>query len=70
VRRLESHESEAQALVGDVTYRVWRLYMAAAAYGFRIGRIGIVQSLLAKPGAHGAVRLPRTRADLYRESPT
>jgi cyclopropane-fatty-acyl-phospholipid synthase len=69
VRRLESHESEAQALVGDVTYRVWRLYMAAAAYGFRIGRIGIVQSLLAKPGAHGAVRLPRTRADLYRESP-
>jgi cyclopropane-fatty-acyl-phospholipid synthase len=70
VRRLESHESEARAIVGDVTYRVWRLYMSAAAYAFRIGRIGIVQSLLAKPSDQGVVRLPRTRDDLYGTSST
>jgi hypothetical protein len=42
--------------------------MAAAAYGFRVGRIGIVQSLLAKPDANGCVQLPPTRSDIY--SPT
>jgi hypothetical protein len=39
--------------------------MAASAYGFRTGRIGIIQSLLAKPYADGRVELPRTREDLY-----
>jgi hypothetical protein len=41
------------------------LYMSASAYGFRIGRIGIVQTLLAKQDAAGGVQLPRNRADLY-----
>ena len=67
IRRLESHRAEAIALVGEPTYRVWRLYMSASAYGFRTGRIGIIQSLLAKPGSDGRVELPRTREDLYRE---
>ena len=66
VHRLESHREEAIALAGEPTYRVWRLYMAASAYGFRTGRIGIIQSLLAKPWADGRVELPRTREDLYR----
>jgi cyclopropane-fatty-acyl-phospholipid synthase len=65
IRRLESHREEAIALVGEPTYRVWRLYMSASAYGFRTGRIGIIQSLLAKPRADGRVDLPRTRKDLY-----
>ena len=65
VKRLESHHEEAVALVGEPTYRVWRLYMSASAYGFRTGRIGIIQSLLAKPHADGRVELPRTREDLY-----
>jgi cyclopropane-fatty-acyl-phospholipid synthase len=65
VRRLERSQAEAKAIVGDATYRVWRLYMAAAAHGFNTGRIGIIQSLLAKPDARGGVNLPRTRADLY-----
>jgi cyclopropane-fatty-acyl-phospholipid synthase len=64
-RRLESRQQEAIALVGEPTYRVWRLYMSASAYGFRTGRIGIIQSLLAKPQRNGRVDLPRTRADLY-----
>jgi cyclopropane-fatty-acyl-phospholipid synthase len=65
VRRLERRQAEVKAMVGDITYRVWRLYMAASAHGFRSGRIGIIQSLLAKPDARGSVHLPRTRADLY-----
>jgi cyclopropane-fatty-acyl-phospholipid synthase len=65
VHRLEAHRREAVALVGEPTFRVWRLYMSASAYGFRSGRIGIIQSLLAKPRAGGHVDLPRTREDLY-----
>ncbi|MDB4874414.1 MAG: SAM-dependent methyltransferase [Gemmatimonadetes bacterium] len=65
VRRLEQHEDEARATVGDVVYRVWRLYMSASAHGFHIGRIGVVQSLLAKQDAAGRVPLPPSRADLY-----
>jgi cyclopropane-fatty-acyl-phospholipid synthase len=65
VHRLEAHHDEAVDLVGEETYRVWRLYMSASAYGFRTGRIGIIQSLLAKPNGDGRVELPRTRADIY-----
>ena len=65
VRRLEANEAQARALTSDVTYRVWRLYMAASAYGFRVGRIGIIQSLLAKRDDAGRASVPRTRADLY-----
>jgi cyclopropane-fatty-acyl-phospholipid synthase len=65
VRRLERHQAEARSIAGDVTYRAWRLYMAASAHGFRSGRIGIIQSLLAKPDPLGAVNLPRSRSDLY-----
>ena len=61
VRRLEARREEAIALVGEPTYRVWRLYMSASAYGFRTGRIGIIQSLLAKPYLDGPLDLPLTR---------
>ena len=63
--RLEAHATEAINIVGVVTYRVWRLYMAASAYGFRTGRIGILQTLLAKPDGSGDAGLPWTRRDLY-----
>jgi cyclopropane-fatty-acyl-phospholipid synthase len=64
VRRLEDRHADAQRIAGEVIYRVWRLYMSAAAYGFRTGRIGVVQSLFAKPDANGLVRMPRTRSDV------
>jgi len=65
IQRLEARRREAAALVGEATYRVWRLYMSASAHGFRSGRIGIIQSLLAKPHRDGRVELPMTREDLY-----
>jgi cyclopropane-fatty-acyl-phospholipid synthase len=66
IRRLEARRREAVELVGDATYRVWRLYMAASAHGFRTGRIGIVQSLLAKARGDGQVEVPRGREDIYK----
>jgi cyclopropane-fatty-acyl-phospholipid synthase len=65
VSRLESHEQEAVRIVGNLAYRVWRLYMAGSAHGFQSGRIGVVQTLLAKPDQQGSAGLPATRADLY-----
>jgi cyclopropane-fatty-acyl-phospholipid synthase len=64
VRRLEEHADEARKLTGDVTYRIWRLYMSGAAHGFQVGSSNIYQALLAKP-AHGESGLPLTRADWY-----
>lgn len=65
VRRLEKHAEEARKLTGDVTYRIWRLYMSGAAHGFRVGTSNIYQTLLAKP-AQGESGLPLTRSDWYR----
>jgi len=65
LHRLEAHEQEAKRLVGEHTYRVWRLYMSAGAQGFSSARINIIQTLLAKPDASGRSRVPLTREDLY-----
>jgi hypothetical protein len=43
--------------------------MNASARGFALGRLGLIQSLLAKPRRDGTVRIPPTRRDLYRPSP-
>jgi cyclopropane-fatty-acyl-phospholipid synthase len=65
VRRLEDHEDEARRLVGDATYRVWRVYMAGCTHFFLSGAMGVVQTLWGKPAEDGSVPLPATRADLY-----
>lgn len=65
VNRLEDRHNEAIAAADEVTYRTWRLYMAASAYGFQAGRICVNQTLLSKP-AGGKSNVPLTRADLYR----
>jgi cyclopropane-fatty-acyl-phospholipid synthase len=65
VQNLEANRSQAVAAAGDQSYRAWRLYMAASAQGFRTGRLGVYQALLAKPREDGSVSLPATRRDLY-----
>ncbi len=40
--------------------------MAGSAHGFSVGRISVVQMLLAKPDAQGRAHLPLTREDIYR----
>ena len=66
VRRLEAHHDEAVNLVGETTYRVWRLFMSGSAYGFDTGRQSVYQTLLVKRDANGRSGLPLTRKDWYR----
>ena len=65
VDNLEANKEMAVAAAGMQAYRTWRLYMAGSAQGFRVGRIAVFQSLLAKPREDGSVEIPMTRRDLY-----
>jgi cyclopropane-fatty-acyl-phospholipid synthase len=47
------------------TERIWRIYMAGSARNFALGRMGLMQTLLAKPGRDGGSDIPPTRRDLY-----
>ncbi len=61
--RLEARFDEAVAIAGERRARLYRLYLAASAVGFRIGRTSVYQLLLAKRTASGrAEGLPRSRA--------
>ena len=66
VANLERNKEAAIAATDERTYRVWRMYMAGSAQGFSRGRMGLFQTLLAKPDAERRVPLPSTRRDLYR----
>jgi cyclopropane-fatty-acyl-phospholipid synthase len=65
VRRLECRHADAVRIAGEQVYRIWRLYMAASATGFKEGDIGLVQLLLSKTTEDGVCRLPPTRDHLY-----
>ncbi|HEY8965174.1 MAG TPA: cyclopropane-fatty-acyl-phospholipid synthase family protein [Candidatus Methylacidiphilales bacterium] len=65
IRRLETRREEALRLVDEVTYRVWRLYMAGCAHNFQVGRISVYQTLLAKLSGNGTSRAPASRAGWY-----
>ncbi|HEY8309645.1 MAG TPA: cyclopropane-fatty-acyl-phospholipid synthase family protein [Gemmatimonadaceae bacterium] len=65
VRRLEHERAAAVKSAGEEVYRIWRLYMAASAYGFASGRLAIDQVLFAKPTAGGTAMIPLTRGDIY-----
>jgi cyclopropane-fatty-acyl-phospholipid synthase len=65
--RLEARFAEAEALVGRRRARAWRLYLAASAVAFRLGRNTVLQLLLARRTAAGrAEGLPRSRAEWHR----
>jgi len=64
VQRLMAHREEAIKVSDEVTYRTWRLYMSASAYGFEAGNINVNQTLLSKM-KDGHSHVPLTRADLY-----
>ncbi|ACG72876.1 Cyclopropane-fatty-acyl-phospholipid synthase [Anaeromyxobacter sp. K] len=66
--RLEERYGEAVGLVGERRARLYRLYLAASAAGFRLGRISVFQLLLARPDAEGrAAGTPRSRSGWYAE---
>ena len=68
LHRLEAHHDEALRFVDEATYRVWRLYLAGSAYGFRRGQLAVYQTLLAKLDPCGQSNLPLTRDDWYTQS--
>jgi len=63
--RLELHRDQALQVVGEPTYRVWRLFLPGSANGFAEGALNVYQVLLLKPN-DGRSGLPLTRADWYR----
>jgi cyclopropane-fatty-acyl-phospholipid synthase len=64
VKRLEANRDEVIKLVGEVSYRVFRIYMAGATLGFKAGTYSLNQILLSKPD-DGCAHLPLSRADWY-----
>lgn len=64
VKRLEANHDEVVKLVGEASYRVFRIYMAGATLGFKSGVYSLNQLLLSKPN-EGSADLPLTRADWY-----
>ena len=70
VHSLEEKSRDAIALVGNHTYRVWKLYMSGSAHAFATAGINVIQTLLAKPDAAGRSNLPPTRDDIYNGAAT
>jgi cyclopropane-fatty-acyl-phospholipid synthase len=64
VNRLDAKRDEVIQLVGERTYRVWRLYMTGSALQFEQGKTAIYQ-ILAERKHDGLPNLPLTRRDLY-----
>jgi len=65
VANLERNGAAVTRIAGSRAFRIWRLYMGGSAQGFRSGRLGLFQTLLAKPYADGTAAIPATRRDLY-----
>ncbi|WP_186782675.1 class I SAM-dependent methyltransferase [Streptomyces sp. CBG33] len=62
---LEERWDEAVALVGEVTARVWRLYLAGGSLAFDQRRMGVDQILAVRPGRDGSSGMPATPAAWY-----
>jgi len=63
VHALETKRNEAVAYSSEVTYRLWRLYMAGCAFYFDEGSIGLHQVLAGHQ--HQLQPVPLRRDDLY-----
>ena len=64
VSNIEAAHDAVVAETDEVTYRIWRLYMAGSAHGFHAGGLNVFQSLLHRP-CGGPAPLPPTREDWY-----
>ena len=65
VTNLIANQDVAVRSTDERTERIWRIYMAGSARGFALGRMGLMQTLLAKARPDGGVDVPATRRDLY-----
>ncbi len=65
VQALEKNYQQAVQQTSEVTYRLWRLYMAGSAYFFNEGSLGVHQLLVSHQ--HDTIAVPLRRDDLYNE---
>ncbi|MER5312653.1 cyclopropane-fatty-acyl-phospholipid synthase family protein [Streptomyces sp. NPDC002773] len=63
--RLEDHWPKVEDLVGEITGRVWRLYLAGASLAFAERRMGVDQILSVRPTREGGSAMPPTPAGWY-----
>lgn len=63
IQALERHREQVVALVGETTYRVWRLYMAGSAWYFDEGSINVYQVLAGH--MYQSLTVPLRRDDIY-----
>ena len=62
----EAHTDEIKQLVPDLTYRVWRVYLAGCAYAFAQHWVSIHQVLVCKAGAESSLNpTPWSREYIY-----
>jgi cyclopropane-fatty-acyl-phospholipid synthase len=61
ITNLENSWGEAVGLVGDARARIWRLYMAASANGFKEGGLALHQVLGVRATGQGESGMPATR---------
>jgi len=66
-RRLQVNRAAAIAEVGEVRTRMWIAYLAGVSLAFARGSIGVCQTLASARQKSGAVDLPPTRRDVYRD---
>ncbi len=63
---LEQRLDQAAEYVSDKALRIWRVYLAGCAYGFKRNWMNIHQILAVKPLPDGSHHVPWTREDIYR----
>jgi len=66
VKALETKRQEAIGYSSELTYRLWRLYMAGCAFNFEAGGIGVYQVVAGQ--RHQPQPVPLRREDLYTRS--
>lgn len=62
---LEKNAALARNIAGDKRFRIWRVYLAGCAYGFRSNWMNIHQMLVCKLGGPEANPFPMTRDWMY-----
>jgi cyclopropane-fatty-acyl-phospholipid synthase len=66
LERFEHSANEVSRMFGDEFVRAWRLYLAGAIAGFRVGALQLFQIVFARTACE---RIPPTRGHLYQEEP-
>ena len=64
-RRIDAQPNEGSAIAGEKRYRIWRVYLAGSAYGFRENWMNIHQMLACKLGGPAMNPFPMTRDWMY-----